>query len=58
MTRIADPVLRAQIVADIRVRALAWRDQELDSLFEVEQRQCRARFAVLLQLATDLEDAA
>lgn len=58
MTPITDPVLRAQLVADVRLRARAWQRQEAESLLEIEQRSCRVRAAVLLQLATDLEDAA
>lgn len=57
-TRIDDPVLRAALVADIRRRANAWRDQGVRAWTDDEQRGCLLRAAVLEQLARDLEDAA
>lgn len=58
MTPIADPIVRAQLVADVRIRAEAWRAQEAETDVESERRQCRKATAVLLQLASDVEDAA
>lgn len=62
--RIDDPVLRAQLVADIRERADAWHAQAVQSRSRAwgstasDARACRLRAAVLEQLAHDLEDAA
>lgn len=56
--RIDDRELRAALVADIRWRANAWRDQALRERTESAARACQLRAAVLEQLARDLEEAA
>lgn len=54
---IADPVLRAQLIAEILERARAWRNQAVGKSADTAQ-SCRLRAAVLEQLAHDLEGAA
>jgi len=52
---IVDEILRARLVAAIRWRAEAWRDQGFRS--PNEARSCRRCAAVLEQLARDVEEA-
>jgi predicted hydrolase (HD superfamily) len=57
MTRVEDPVLRAQLVIDILVRAEAWEEQAHHTKTLSDQHACHMRAAVLKQLARDLEEA-
>jgi hypothetical protein len=48
--------LRSVLVADILIRASAWRHQEFASVTDQQRQACQGRAAVLEQLAHDLED--